>query len=154
MTSELTQDEILEGYSKLKNINNLFESDILILPDIKSGEAFRYPLRLDMKKQYENLNIKYYSDDQDKLRYFITDSVQETINIIDLGVVIVSNINSLITIADFLFKRYEGTSIINIQLFNKTVNNNYIYNNYEGDVNNFRNYEIEKMEDNFKHNGP
>ena len=150
LVSELTRNEIIKEYPKLKNINDLFESDILIFPDIKQKGVFRGPLKLDMKNEYENLKVKYYSHDQDNLRLFYTDSVQEIENIINLGVVVVSNINGLIAIAEFLLNKYEGISKINIQLFNKTVNNTYIQNIYEGDVNNFCNHEIETMEADFK----
>ena len=147
---EFTHDEILRNYFKLDNLDDLLNSDILILPSNKEG-GFRNIQPLDMVTEFDELDIKYYVKDQDQIKRYLSASY---LDCLDIGVLLVSNINSLIAIADFLFKRYEGTLKINIQLFNKTVHNTYIYNDYEGDVNNFYNYDVEKMKNDFEHNGP
>ena len=148
MSSEFTRDEVIDDYIKLNNIDDLFNSDILILPGMKEG-AFLLTQPLQMKNEYEDLEIKVYSTSQENLRYYATASYLEFIN---LGCLVVSTISGLITIANFIKKKYEpkkGT-IINICLFNKTKNNTYILHHYEGGVNNFYINELDKMKDDFK----
>ena len=135
MSLELTRDEVIENCVKLNNIDDLFDTDILIIPWTKDG-SFRLTQPFEIRDEYKDLKIKYYAADQENLTYYATASDSD---IILLGYLIVSNFNSLIRIADFLIKQYENrpSTIININLFNKTENNKYILNNYEGDVNNF-----------------
>ena len=106
-----------------------------------------------MKKRFEDLDIKYYVQDQNKIDgYSFSASCSE---FIEVGALVISTISCLITVAGFLNNIYGNNpnSQIHIQLFNKTVNNTYIHHDYKGDVNNFYNHEVEKMEDDFRHNG-
>ena len=152
MSLEFTRDKVIENYVELNNIDDLFDSDILIIPWTKEG-AFRLTQPLEIKHEYEDLKIKYYAADQENLRYNVTAS---DLDIIFLGYLIVSNFDSLIRIADFLMNKYENktSTIININLFNKTENNKYILNPYEGDINNFKINELDKMKDDFSRKPP
>lgn len=148
MSLEFTRDKVIENYVELNNIDDLFDSDILIIPWTKEG-AFRFTQPLEIKHEHEDLKIKYYAADQENLRYYATASDSEII--IFLGYLVVSNFDSLIRIADFLKNKYENTksTIININLFNKTENNTYILNPYEGNINNFQVNELNKMAKDF-----
>lgn len=147
MTSEFTQDEILKDYLKLDNRDDLFNSDILILP-FDGKNHFKPTQPLDIKTGYEDLKIKYYVHDQNKMGYSFCASNS---NLIDIGVAVISTISGLITIAKFIYTKYGNNpnSEINFTIFNKTNNNTYKYYDYKGDVNNFFNHEIEKMKDDF-----
>jgi len=146
LESEFSREEILKGFVELNNVDDLFDSDILILPYHTDG-AFRSTQPLDIKKDCKSLNIKYYTENQNEPRIHFTASSSD---IIDIGVFVVSTLSALITIGQFLFKKYGNKEIINIQQFNKTVNNNFVYHIYEGDVYKFCTEEINKMKEDFK----
>lgn len=104
---------------------------------------------LDMKTECDGLDIKYYAKDQDKIEHYVSASY---LDFVEIGVMVVSTVASLITIAKFLKKNDgERNSLINIQLFNKTKNNTYIYHNYNGNVDEFYNSVAERMIDDFEH---
>lgn len=150
LVSELTLDEILENYIKLDNIDDLLDSDILILPiDKKEGYLLSQPF--DMIRNCGEVDIRYYAYDQNKIEYHVFAS---TWQYIQMGAVIVSTIAGLVEICNFVMKKHgnDGNTRINIQLFNKTVNNTYIGHDYKGDIHTFCNIETEKMKDDFKTN--
>ncbi len=65
---EFERDRILRDYIKLDNTDDLFESDILILPsDRKDG--FKSSQPICMKETHPELIIKYYAYDQEKIQY-------------------------------------------------------------------------------------
>lgn len=148
--SEFSREEILKDFVKLNNVDDLFNSDILILP-LNKGRAFEDD-QLDIKKEYQNINIKYYAENQENLTCHFTAAYSPQ-DIIELGPIIISTISGLITIGEYIIKKCvsnDTNHTIKIQLYNKNINNNYNVHIYEGDVYNYCTNEIERMKEDFK----
>jgi len=158
LNSEFTRDEILKDYSKLKNADDLFDSDVLIL-QLYETKAFGTSEILEMKKEYEDLKIKCYIENQTKLKDIEYQDIvycppPDISDIIYLGTFVISTLSGLITIGDFLLKKYGVEAKryvnININIFNKSKNNTYILHKYEGNVYNFYIEEMDKMREDLK----
>ena len=125
MEEILTRDEILEGYPKLENIDELFDADILILPADKVGESglVDHLTPLDFERVIPNANVKYYCKTKPK---FYERVYNQSPFVIDIhGVLMLLNPLSVTIFLKYLSNLYK-TSVINIEIFRKFGDKGYI----------------------------
>jgi len=134
MKEILSRDEMLEGYYKYENIEELFDSDILILPIIKpttkqdEGRFHNQPLSPDIKREYPEIDAKCYCKSQNSIPIFITNQVPQAL---ELGYYVILTIAGMTTILDFMIKHYKNEKI-DINLYLKLENDKFLNIPYEG----------------------
>lgn len=146
LDSEYTQEDIMKDYSISDDLDDLFNSDILVLETAMDAEI------LDIETEYKELNVKHYDNYQREIETSFFEPIT-VYGIIQIGVMVISTLSSLITLGDFINKRYgnKGDTKINITVFNKTVNNTYIHHHYKGDSKNFCENVIEEMKNDYNY---
>jgi len=130
MKEIISRDEILAGYYKFEIIEELFDSDILILPKIKHGEGcfHEQPLSFDIKREFPDIEAKCYCKSQDSIPCYITNQVPQAL---ELGAIVISTLAGMVTICDFIIKNYNN-KIININFYIKYEDNLFLNTPYKG----------------------
>lgn len=129
MNEIVSRDELLEGYHKFENIEELFDSDILILPKYKNDEGYFHnqPLSFDIKREFPEIKAKCYCRSQKSIPCYETNTVPHAL---ELGSVVISTLAGLTTIYQFI-KLYRNKNI-NTNLYIKFENGLFLNIPYEG----------------------
>ena len=135
MNVNLTIDDILKDYPRLDNINELLDSDILILPLHKNDDemVFGCDQPNNIQIRIDNEKIKYYCDKNTK--YSFTASASDYLM---LGSMIISSIDILFMLAGWIKEKYKNKNI-NITCYIKNESNCYINNTFIGRSSDFEN---------------
>lgn len=129
MKEIFSRDEMLEGYYKFENIEELFDSDILILPKYKNGEGcfHNQPLSFDIKRKFPEIKAKCYCRSQNSIPYYITNTLPQAL---EFGSIAISTLAGLATICQFI--RMYRDKTINTNLYIKFENSLFLNIPYEG----------------------
>jgi hypothetical protein len=143
---------------ELNNFDDLFDSDILILPiDCRAMWCvnwwFENTRFVDTKKEYSNIKIKFYvkNHNESTATFYLSDESAFYSDCIDLGEVIVSTVDGLIQIADFLKSKYGNSTEFNITLYNKKANHLFDMYSCKGTVDEFFKEGIAKLKSDMLH---
>lgn len=124
MNKIMSRDEILEGYQKYQNIEDFFDSDVLILPNIKDKGIF-----LNQTTNFTGIKVKLYCDSQEpKLDL----SASQIPGFLELGGYVISTISGMITIFEFI-KRHKNRNV-NTDIYIKIETNGFLYIPYNGEA--------------------
>lgn len=124
MNKIMSRNEILEGYQKYQNVEDFFDSDVLILPNIKDKEIF-----LNQTTNFTGIKVKLYCDFQEPKLYL---SASQIPGFLELGSYVISTISGMITIFEFI-KSYKDRKV-NTDIYIKIENNGYLYIPYKGEA--------------------
>lgn len=129
MSEIISRDKLLEGYYKFENIDELFNSDILILPKYKNGEGCFYnqPLSFDIKRKFPEIKAKCYCRSQNSIPDHKTFTIPQAL---EFGSIVVSTLAGLATICQFI-KTYMDKNI-STNLYIKFENSLFLNIPYEG----------------------
>lgn len=152
MNSELSRNEIINNFLMLGNsddlksvddlseVVDLFNSDILIIPFCKMGKRFINSESLDINEESKDNDLKVnFYDGNERIFWQL---LRPYTDIIYLGSAIIQTVAGLITIIDYLNKKYNAAKepsrdcpiIYNIQIYAKNENNNYQYFVFQGEI--------------------
>jgi hypothetical protein len=106
-----TQDELLEGYCKLENVDELFKSDLLILPSNKEGEgSFVNQLtKYDMEIEYPEISVEYYCRSEPEVRVYICN--QDSIDYYIPGAYVILKTIAVPALCSYLRNIYKNNPI-------------------------------------------
>lgn len=140
MAKILSREEILEGYSKLDNIDELFNSDVLILPNIKENGLF-----YNQPTYFPGIQAKLYQDPKKPSTIRLSASI---IEYLDFGsiVLLTSLISNVIAIYQYVKGSYEDRNV-QINFYIKIENDGYLNSQYRGKASDI---DIEKEINNIK----
>lgn len=125
MVKIISRDEILDGYPKLDNIDELFGSDVLILPNVK-----KYGLFNNQPTNFPGIQAKLYYDPKKPSPFRLSASIEQ---FLDLGSIVIATslISNVIQIYQYIKKSYENRNI-QINTYLKIENNYYLPIQYKG----------------------
>ena len=135
MNGNLTIDDILKDFPRLDNINDLLDSDILILPVYRNEDEMAFGDNQPSNVQIENLKIEYYYDDKTKFRFVASAAGSD---ILILGSIILTSIDIFIQLAGWIKEKYKDKNI-NINCYIKNESNYYFTNTFIGKSSDFEN---------------
>lgn len=154
----LDNNDELNNTFELDEVNDLFNSDILFIPFYRMAGGFGSSDKLDIKEEdldkYSEIKldkgIKCYEGNEKILLHCSKSSL---LDILYLGSAIISTVSGLITISDFLTKKYNGnpttrslkscgnssTTVIILDMYIEIEENVYKYCKYQGSASNLKN---------------
>jgi hypothetical protein len=140
LDSEFSRKQIINDFCASSNVDDLFDSDLLIIPFYKNGVWLEKSQILYINTEDNKIKIKYYGNNE---RIFEQkQKISFPVDIINYGSIVISTIAGLITIADVFEKKY-GNKSKNIKIIFKiyilNVNGNYNSHEYNGNISNFLN---------------
>lgn len=130
MAKIISREQLLADYPKIENVDELFDSDVLILPNDKIHGRF-----LNQRTTIPGLKTKAYHDPKEPLHSDLSANAQQ---VFDLGEYVFSAINlaaSLVTIMSCFKKDHEDREISfnnYIEIQNAKTINNYLVHPYKG----------------------
>jgi hypothetical protein len=134
MNEIVSRDEVLEGYYKFDNIDELFYSDILILPVLKpvtkqdEGRFYNQPLSTDIKREFPEVTAKCYCRSQEAIPVHIENQFDFQHY---LGSIVVLTPFGMYTLYKYIIDNYKQL-LIKVDLHIKIGDNLFLNASYEG----------------------
>jgi hypothetical protein len=140
-----TIHEILKDYPIINNVNELLDSDILILPIKKKDGSFGQKQPLGLAYLNKDLRVKFYCNGNPSLRFEASCE-----SFLDLGnlIILANFLASLATISDYI-KKFHKDDNVKTTIVHGNVYNNCQINVYQGNGSDVSR-DILTLKDNFR----
>jgi hypothetical protein len=88
MAKIVSRDEILEGYPKLDNSDDLFDSDILFLPISKEDVTMFYEQSFSIEYELKDVKVKFYGKPELTMKY------NQVPPVLEIGSIVIGTLSS------------------------------------------------------------